>query len=98
MDPWVEHTGHPLLTVSRNNSGIVMVTQVNALDSESENTWEVPINYATRSKPDFSSTKPTHWVKRSNETLILDDIPKDDWILLNIQNTGTTLRSVIIIL
>ncbi|XP_063992148.1 uncharacterized protein LOC135170322 [Diachasmimorpha longicaudata] len=89
MNPWLEQTGYPLLNVTRDyETGFVSITQSDAVHPESGNLWTIPINYATTSRPDFSSTRPTHFMRRANHSLILDRINRNDGIILNIQQTG----------
>ncbi|KAK0077292.1 hypothetical protein PV325_004170 [Microctonus aethiopoides] len=89
MDPWLEQTGYPLLNVTRDyESGLANVTQMNAIESQSGNVWMIPISLTTRSLPDFAYTRPTHWMRRSNESLTLYGINRDDWMIINIQQTG----------
>ncbi|XP_063992263.1 aminopeptidase N-like [Diachasmimorpha longicaudata] len=89
MNPWLEQTGYPLLTVVRNyTTGIVNITQTDATDPTSGNLWTIPINYATTSRPDFSSTRPTHFISPTEPSLLLDDIDINDAIILNNQQTG----------
>ncbi|XP_015127624.1 membrane alanyl aminopeptidase [Diachasma alloeum] len=89
MNPWVEQTGYPLLKVTRDyKTGIISITQCDANNPESGNLWTIPINYATTSRPNFSSTRPMHFMRRANHSLVLDRIDRNDGIILNIQQTG----------
>ncbi|XP_057331891.1 leucyl-cystinyl aminopeptidase-like [Microplitis mediator] len=89
MDPWLEQEGAPVVNVTRNyETGETKVTQKNVRDVDSNIKWKIPINYATESNPDFSSTVPIMWINRDEETITLPDISKDDWIILNIQQRG----------
>ncbi|XP_015127625.1 aminopeptidase N [Diachasma alloeum] len=89
MNPWVEQTGYPLLRVTRNyKTGCISITQNDAMNPQSGNLWTIPINYATTSRPDFSCTRPTHFLRSANESLILNGIDENDWLILNIQQTG----------
>ncbi|XP_015127587.1 thyrotropin-releasing hormone-degrading ectoenzyme [Diachasma alloeum] len=87
MDPWLEQPGYPLLNVTRDyDIGVITIIQSDGSDSGSNNLWTIPLNYATTSRPDFSSTRPTHFMR--DENFILDGIDRNDWIILNIQKTG----------
>ncbi|XP_015127629.1 thyrotropin-releasing hormone-degrading ectoenzyme-like isoform X2 [Diachasma alloeum] len=89
MNPWLEQRGYPLLKVTRNyKTGIISITQSDGENSESGNLWTIPINYATTSRPDFSSTRPMYFMRRANHSLVLDRIDRNDGIILNIQQTG----------
>lgn len=93
MDPWLEQDGAPIVTVTRNyETGETNVTQKNVQDVDSNIKWKIPINYATESNPDFSSTRPTLWINRDEETITLPNISKDDWIILNIQQRGRVIE------
>ncbi|XP_044586467.1 aminopeptidase N-like [Cotesia glomerata] len=85
MDPWILQKGTPVLNVTRNyETGETNITQTNSredLDAQ----WTIPINYATKSNPDFSSALPTLWMNKNETTITLPSIDKDDWIILNIQ-------------
>ncbi|XP_014296890.1 aminopeptidase N-like [Microplitis demolitor] len=88
MDPWLEQTGTPIVTVTRNyETGETNLTQKNFRVTP-DNTWKIPINYATKSNPDFSRTAPTMWMEYNEKEITLPDINKDDWIILNIQQRG----------
>lgn len=52
--------------------------------------WWVPINFATRTDPNFSSTLATHWLSPKAEELVIDGIDPQDWIIVNVQQTGKT--------
>ncbi|XP_044579221.1 aminopeptidase N-like [Cotesia glomerata] len=89
VDLWVEQTGTPLLTVTRNyETGETVVAQKNSREINPDNKWKIPINYATKSNPDFSSTVPMVWMNEDQDTITLPDIDTDDWIILNIQQRG----------
>ncbi|XP_034941475.1 uncharacterized protein [Chelonus insularis] len=89
MDPWLEQTGFPILKVVRDyKTGIANVTQSNALDQESDNLWMIPVTLTTSTHPDFNYTKPTHWIPRSRDNYTFYGIDKDDWVILNVQQTG----------
>ncbi|KAK0077293.1 hypothetical protein PV325_004171 [Microctonus aethiopoides] len=89
MDPWIEQTGHPIVTVKRNyETGEVILTQKNAMPTNKDNKWKIPLNYATKSNPDFSSTLPTMWFDKNKDNVTISNVNKDDWIILNIQQRG----------
>ncbi|KAK0167903.1 hypothetical protein PV327_001758 [Microctonus hyperodae] len=89
MDPWIEQTGHPIVTVTRNyETGEVILTQKNAMPTNPNNKWKIPLNYATKSNPDFSSTLPTMWFDKDKDNVTIPNVNKDDWIILNIQQRG----------
>ncbi|XP_017767294.1 PREDICTED: aminopeptidase N-like [Eufriesea mexicana] len=102
MDFWIKRKRYPLVYVNRNYStGTVTITQKdfglvdvhenndtdNYEDKNEEYEWWVPINYATKGNPDFSDTRPTHWLK-PQKNLIIDGINPDDWVIINKQQSG----------
>ncbi|XP_036150483.1 LOW QUALITY PROTEIN: thyrotropin-releasing hormone-degrading ectoenzyme-like [Monomorium pharaonis] len=102
MDTWIEQKGYPLVTVTRDqHNEKIKITQeyfqpyekirtlknINNVNTTNVKWW-IPINFATRTNPDFSSTLTTHWLSPETEELIIDDIDPQDWIIVNIQQTG----------
>lgn len=101
MDTWIRQKGYPLVTVVRDQYKKIKITQeyfrphgkMN-IRKISNNTaainqkWWVPINFATYTNPDFSSTSVTHWLSPEAEELIIENINPQDWIIVNIQQTG----------
>lgn len=53
--------------------------------------WWIPITYTSKSNADFKTTKPVEWMK-GTKTLLLNrtNIPPNDWVIFNIQQTGNT--------
>ncbi|XP_076637043.1 uncharacterized protein LOC143349583 [Colletes latitarsis] len=91
MDSWIEQTGYPLVTVTRNyTTGNVTIRQEPSPFSRDKTMrkWWIPINYATKSAPDFSKTKPIHWLRPSDKDITIQGIDVDDWIIVNLQHTG----------
>ncbi|XP_034944907.1 aminopeptidase N-like [Chelonus insularis] len=89
MEPWIKQTGYPILKVTRDNeTDDIVIKQEPNKPSSAGNTWRIPINYATKSNPDFTSTAPTMWMEKDQEELRIANIPKDDWIIVNIQQRG----------
>ncbi|XP_044587684.1 thyrotropin-releasing hormone-degrading ectoenzyme-like [Cotesia glomerata] len=84
MDPWLETPGYAILEVSHDQkTNSVRIVQKNALQNYSNVTRMIPINFATKSNPNFSNTTPVFWMDQ-NETLI-SLVDKDDWIIFNVQ-------------
>jgi len=65
-----------------------MSIRKNTNSANTANKWWVPINFATYTDPDFSSTLATHWLSPETEELVIDGIDPQDWIIVNIQQTG----------
>ncbi|XP_018399655.1 PREDICTED: aminopeptidase N-like [Cyphomyrmex costatus] len=104
MDTWIKQKGYPLITVTRDQLiGKIKITQEyfqpykkisirkNLISINTDVTnmkWWVPINFATRTNPNFSSTLATHWLSPKAEELVIDGIDPQDWIIVNVQQTG----------
>ncbi|XP_011172905.3 thyrotropin-releasing hormone-degrading ectoenzyme isoform X2 [Solenopsis invicta] len=100
IDTWIGQKGYPLVSVIKDqHTGKTKITQEyfqpykkmslrkNA-NSTANSRWWVPINFATSTNPDFSSTLATHWLSPKTEELVIDGIAPQDWIIVNIQQTG----------
>ncbi|KAK0087361.1 hypothetical protein PV326_005218, partial [Microctonus aethiopoides] len=86
MDPWLEQKGYPILTVTRDyNTGVTNVSQKMARSYDVDNKWTIPLTYATKSNPNFTSTAPIMWIDKNEVNITIPNIDKDDWIILNIQ-------------
>jgi len=103
MTTWIEQKGYPLITVTRDqHTGNIKITQEHfqpyKIMTVRKNTnndiknmrWWVPINFATRTDPNFSSTLATHWLSPETAELVIHDVDSQDWIIVNIQQTGKT--------
>lgn len=91
MDTWIEQTGYPLVTVTRNyTTGDVMISQAPSpfANDKIKRDWWISINYATRSNPDFSMTKPMLWLRPTDKEIVIQAIDVDDWIIVNLQHVG----------
>ncbi|CAD6242385.1 GSCOCG00009475001-RA-CDS [Cotesia congregata] len=89
MDPWIEQTGTPVVNVTRNyETGEITLIQKNSRNENPKNKWRIPINFATKSNPDFSRTTPTMWMEVDQEVTTIPDVKTDDWIIVNIQQRG----------
>lgn len=102
MNSWIRQKGYPLVTVISdplaNRTTITqeyfqpyekLNTRENIIDANiAKKKWWVPINFATRSNPNFASTLTTHWLSPDAKELVIEDIDPEDWIMINIQQTG----------
>lgn len=103
MDTWTLQTGFPEVTVTRNYTTkqidfrqhrFVYVNHTNKnrlLGQKSESPlWWVPLSYTTAIKKNFADTKPSEWMRKEPMLSMRDSsISDSDWILVNIQQTGT---------
>lgn len=103
MDTWIGQKGYPLVTVTKDwQTGRTAFTQecfrpykkfgmhrnISKTDA-GDARWWIPINFATRSNPDFSSTSPAAWLSpQVDELVITDGTAPQDWIIVNVQHTG----------
>ncbi|KAI4503437.1 hypothetical protein M0802_001659 [Mischocyttarus mexicanus] len=101
METWIYQGYYPLVTVKRNYvTGEATITQevtkrltdTNNTTDENEinncNKWWIPINYATKTDTNFSSTLPVYWLSPKNDNITINGIDADDWIIINVQQTG----------
>ncbi|KAG5311631.1 AMPN Aminopeptidase, partial [Acromyrmex insinuator] len=97
MDTWIEQKGYPLITVIRDqHTGKIKITQEyfqpyekisvrkNFINIDITNIkWWVPINFATRTDPNFSSTLATHWLSPKAEELVIDGFYRVNYDTIN---------------
>ncbi|KAI4492600.1 hypothetical protein M0804_002391 [Polistes exclamans] len=104
METWIYQGDYPLVTVKRNYvTGETTITQEivkQCIDNnntvsiikcdlnECNDKWWIPINYATETDTNFLSTLPIHWLSPKNDSIIINGINADDWIIINVQQTG----------
>ncbi|XP_039304905.1 aminopeptidase Q-like [Solenopsis invicta] len=97
MNTWFDQAWYPLVTVHRDyTTGEIRLTQEIFTHPENnsnykgnkEETWWIPINFATQSSLDFSSTLATHWLKPHDEDTIIEGVNTNDWIIVNKNLTG----------
>ncbi|XP_029161445.1 aminopeptidase N-like [Nylanderia fulva] len=94
MDTWLKQTAYPVVTIVRNyDTGVINVTQEKVQissfnDTETNSAWWIPLNYITKSNPNSSSTLATHWLKPQDESLTIEGVDINDWIIVNKQLTG----------
>ncbi|OWR41735.1 aminopeptidase N precursor [Danaus plexippus plexippus] len=89
---WAEKAGHPLLTVTINQtSGLMTVTQArwerNTGVSNFTSIWEVPITWTRAGAPDFNNLKPSQ-VITADVTNIERGTRGLEWVIFNKQESG----------
>ncbi|XP_070502297.1 aminopeptidase N-like isoform X2 [Chironomus tepperi] len=89
MSSWVYQAGYPLVSVSRNQNGVLVLTQRRYPDGNDE-VYSIPLSFATKAQPNFEKKTASAWML--NKTV---EIPQqsfgmsdDDWIVFNVQQTG----------
>ena len=51
--------------------------------------WWIPITFTTENNADFNDTKPALWMSKSETSKVITGMPpKDQWTIMNIQQTG----------
>ncbi|XP_074096466.1 thyrotropin-releasing hormone-degrading ectoenzyme-like isoform X3 [Cotesia typhae] len=89
MDPWLKQTGYPIINVTRNyETGDINITQYNAMKTNPDNLWMIPLTFTDSSKLKFDNTQPTHWLRPVRERFTLYNTNKDDWVIFNIKLSG----------
>jgi len=51
--------------------------------------WWVPISYTKSTNSDFTDTKPKAWLRGQPELKLEENLGDTEWIIFNIQATGT---------
>ncbi|XP_039306339.1 aminopeptidase Q [Solenopsis invicta] len=97
MDTWFEQAWYPLVTVHRDYAtDEIKLTQEIFINPKNnfnyrgnkEEAWWIPINFATQSNLDFSSTLATHWLKPHDKDITIEGVNINDWIIVNKHLTG----------
>lgn len=97
IDSWSTKAGYPLVTVSRDETNKITFKQTKfsyKVETDADEKWIIPINMATASSPSFDDTKPMVWLTEPSAVLEPETEPEtrawttDDWIVVNIQETG----------
>lgn len=95
MDTWTLQTGFPEVNVTRNYQTQEVVFKQNRFmyvtnKRTTENPlWWVPLSYTTSRKLNFNATRPTNWIRKTDKMTVSDiDVGPDEWLLVNIQQTG----------
>lgn len=90
MMTWLEQTGSPIINITRNyTTGETRVEQRSlVLKDDSTKKWWIPLNYATKTNPNFSSTAPMTWMSNKDANVVINGIDPNDWVIFNIQASG----------
>ncbi|XP_069688788.1 aminopeptidase N-like [Periplaneta americana] len=89
LESWTTQAGYPVVKVTRQNGKIHISQQRFLISGDTDGTiWQIPITYTTKSKINFANTKATAWLTGKEMDLSVTDLADDDWIILNIQETG----------
>ncbi|KAI4459113.1 protease m1 zinc metalloprotease [Holotrichia oblita] len=94
METWNTNTGFPVISVSRNQNGKVVLRQTRFFLERDQpvtpdnQVWIVPINYYNADPDnDFSDTTTAYWLTQAQATTDID-LGENEWFILNKQATG----------
>ncbi|KAJ8681954.1 hypothetical protein QAD02_017746 [Eretmocerus hayati] len=94
MNSWTTQPGFPVLSVNFSyDSEKVHLSQSRfhlrpPANETDKSTWIIPINWATKSDPNFDTVGSVIWMENENVKEISFKRKPDDWVILNIQQTG----------
>lgn len=93
MGSWITQPGYPILNVNvANDRKRIRVTQKRFLQNNQnhqDNTlWHIPVTYASgKENSEFTDTRPI--ILLTNQTVEINLKEPADWIIFNVQQTGT---------
>ncbi|KAF6203836.1 hypothetical protein GE061_002171 [Apolygus lucorum] len=94
MDTWTLKTGFPVVTVTRDyDRGSATISQkrfqyMYPTETRASNWW-IPLSYTSQDRADFTTTKPSHWLKAQGEITIENvNAYPSQWVIFNINETG----------
>ncbi|XP_066149975.1 aminopeptidase N-like [Euwallacea fornicatus] len=92
FDSWIFKNGYPIVNVTLDNKTNTVTfkagkfsSSINKSDENTDNIWYIPLSYTTSEKVNFSVSS-LKWIK--NLTTESVKIPKDGWIIVNLQSAG----------
>jgi hypothetical protein len=62
-------------------------------EEEPATTWWIPITYTTKNNTNFDDTAPKVWLRNIIEDDVELTLADDEWVILNIQETGMKLET-----
>ena len=89
MNSWTTQSGFPVLNVNFNGNK-VNYTQERFYLRRSKNeeaTWAIPLNWATKSSPNFTDTRKIQLLNTKSGEITIENADKD-WVIFNLQQTG----------
>lgn len=66
------------------------------LPSQKAQCWWVPLTYTTKEIKDFKTTKPKQWLSCNDSDVVVENLKRDSWVILNIQAGGTNTNIKIV--
>ncbi|XP_034947292.1 uncharacterized protein [Chelonus insularis] len=90
MESWTSQPGYPIVHVNRTDGQLIFKQERFLFKRETEPTelYWIPITFTTKSKPVFTNTLPAFWMGSRTESKSLPRSSYDEWIIVNIQQTG----------
>lgn len=94
MTNWLFNNDYPVVYVdSISSRDLITVTQEcfckqTADKDDADKLWWIPITYTHKSIPVFNETSPIFWLNPNISSREIYDVPEDDWIIVNVQQTG----------
>lgn len=89
MSSWVYQAGYPLVSASRNQNGVLTLTQRRYPNGTNE-VYSIPLSFATKANPNFEKKTVSDWMLAQKHEVPQESygMNGDDWIVFNIQQTG----------
>ncbi|KAK0182707.1 hypothetical protein PV327_000817 [Microctonus hyperodae] len=89
---WINLPGYAVINVKRDyDTGKAIITQSRFLkemnQTSSEKYW-IPINFVTEDNLNFMDTNVTHWLDPSKDSIEIDQLKKDQFVIFNKQQFG----------
>lgn len=94
IETWTVQAGYPEVIVNRNYSMKHLEFRQKRFtytktDQEEASLWWIPLSYTTEKQLEFNSTQPIQWMRKTPSlTIEMDDLDNEEWILVNVQQTG----------
>jgi aminopeptidase N len=90
---WELQKGYPVVNVEykkdRKEFWLTQSQFFSEAGKSSKTLWEIPINFATKQKPNVNSTLATHVIPQQSEPFpIATELGNNDWYIFNIRQTG----------
>lgn len=86
MKTWENQPGFPIIKVEKQDGKIILSQE--RFWSKSGQIYSIPINFATTNSPNFTDTKALLWMHNETHEIELNEFNENDWIIINIQQTG----------
>ncbi|CAH1717236.1 unnamed protein product [Chironomus riparius] len=89
MSSWVYQAGYPLVSISRTQDGVLVLTQRRYPEGSNE-VYSIPLSFATKAQPNFDKKTVSAWMLDQKVEVPQESygMSGDDWIVLNVQQTG----------